>query len=226
MAQATTELNLWFEYLRSKNILHPLDPPEDPFRIIAPVTELWQKQEIFPAAYCADEDMGRQVVSGPTLRPQAPADFLDALRESRERARAEQIQAGLFTLPAALSEVANRIIDSHSILLLPNNWDGEGSPSYRESTWLRAADLVARSSASFWTTLRAVPSPPIISHGPDGSIDIVWKAGKKKLAVNIPEEPSDVVTFFGRDVDSGHNVLQGEAKHSEDFQWMLVWLTT
>lgn len=128
-------------------------------------------------------------------------------------------------MPTALRHIAEHVAESRAMLDLNHDWDGEGSPAYNEATWDRAAHLVVDSTTRFWRASRVLPPAPIITNGPDGGVDIVWRSGDRKLLINIPEEPKDVATFYGRDLEHDHYSLQGECVPSHHNEWLLVWLT-
>ena len=129
-------------------------------------------------------------------------------------------------LPSTLSDVVASIKDAQKLLDLGDNWDGDGSPGYAERTWHRAVQLVAQSSLGFWQATQSVPPAPAITPGPDGSIDMVWRAGDRGLFVNIPEAPDNIATFYGKDRRQEHDFIQGELDLSHESAWILAWLTS
>ena len=150
---------------------------------------------------------------------------MEALRPQRAQAEPAQIRAGHFILPAALGDVATRLIESRSILELGANWDGEGGPGYDEATWQRAAQLVVDGATRFWQSRQSASPAPTITNGPDGSVDIVWRAGNRKVLINVPAEPGLGATFYGRDRDNPRRVVQGALDPAGANEWLVVWLT-
>jgi len=64
---------------------------------------------------------------------------------------------------------------SEYILEIEDNWDGEGSPGYSESTWKKAINFIYLYAEEIWNKLNINISPPDILPGPEGSIDLHWK---------------------------------------------------
>lgn len=90
------------------------------------------------------------------------------------------------------------ILASRAILDLPADFDREGSPSYAEATWSRAAALIRR-YAEVVSRERLGIVTPRISPGPDASIDIHWQTLVFELIVNVPSNPDRPATFYGDD---------------------------
>jgi hypothetical protein len=99
---------------------------------------------------------------------------------------------------------------------------GDILPSQETST--RAITFVLRASHSFCRSMRSAPPVPAISPGPDGSVDITWRSPKRVLAANIPEEPDNVVTLYGRDFEGVEPKLSTESDPASDGLWALAWL--
>lgn len=123
---------------------------------------------------------------------------------------------------AEVDELATEISRSRYILELEDNWDDAGSPGYKAATWLRAIRYLqghaSRLKSKFGINVRA----PIISQGPDGSIDIYWKTGDYRLLLNIPEDKGAKATFYGED-SSGFSI-KGELDTSAINEGLLLWL--
>jgi hypothetical protein len=65
----------------------------------------------------------------------------------------------------------------------------------------------------------------VISDGPDGVVDILWKHAGRQLLLTVHPDPEDVATFYGRDLESGSDVIRGELALDRDNEWLLAWLT-
>lgn len=152
-----------------------------------------------------------------------PVTFLDELRRKRQKS-SSRVRVGPLALPRSLAAVARRLEDSLSILELEDDWDDAGSPGYSRSTWERAATLVVDAVRGYRRAgHRGMPIPQL-NPGPDGSIDIAWERGSRRLLVNVPEEPANVATFFGRDLERPGEVLRGETDPATGARWLLHWL--
>src|SRR5436309_619007 len=102
------------------------------------------------------------------------------------------------TVPQELNKVAEAIERSRGILELEDDWDGQGSAAYAEVDWARACGfLLANALLLFEREGVAVPAPRI-THGPDGSIDMLWRRPDRKLLMNFPAEASEPATYYGR----------------------------
>jgi hypothetical protein len=143
-----------------------------------------------------ERTVGSSLDREPAIRAAIGSTALEALRRQSAQAETAQIRAGHFILPAALGDVAARLVESRSILELGDNWDGEGSPGYEEATWQRAAQFVVDGATRFWRSRQSAPPAPTITNGPDGSVDIIWRAGNRKVLINVPTEPSLGATFY------------------------------
>ena len=90
---------------------------------------------------------------------------------------------------------------SRRILDFKENWDGEGSPAYREETWARAVEFTKK-----LVDLLLIDVPPIedspemlvpeILPGPNGSIDLDWENERFDLLINISVE-GNLADFYG-----------------------------
>ena len=129
-----------------------------------------------------------------------------------------------FALPQDLGHFRPAIERSRSMLDLPDDWDGDGSPGYAEATWQRAVQVVVESSSRYWRTSGQAPPAPSITPGPDVSIDVEWRPAGRKLVLNVPEEPAGVVTFYGKDQGSEQGFIRGEFHVSRTGEWLVGWL--
>jgi len=114
------------------------------------------------------------------------------------------------------------IQESHSLLDLPNDWDGEGSPGYAESTWTRAVDFLLQNAERLWQDQGVEVSAPAILPGPDGSIDLHWNTKNHELLLNIPADPGGLAEYYGDTVDG--NAVSGKLTIAARNQWLLMWL--
>jgi hypothetical protein len=69
-------------------------------------------------------------------------------------------------------------------------------------TWQRATRILIDHALSVWERIKVVIRPPIISAGPDGSVDLYWTAAPYGLLVNVPADPKQPATYFGDDATS------------------------
>lgn len=135
------------------------------------------------------------------------------------------IRAGI-TLPTALETFAPGIERSSHFLELSDDWDGEGSPGYHETTWRQAVTLVVRSASAFIESHpEETPPPPIFAKGQDGSIDIVWDAGEKRLMINVPAENDEPVAYHGFDRSNDAREVKGSLDPADQNDWIVRWLT-
>ena len=124
--------------------------------------------------------------------------------------------------PPNMSALSSAIQESRSVLDLPNDWDGEGSPAYAESTWTRAVDFLLHNAERLWQDQGIVISAPQILPGPDGSIDLHWHVKNHELLLNIPADPNEPADYYG-DTEDG-NAISGKLYTEARNQWLLMWL--
>ncbi len=87
---------------------------------------------------------------------------------------------------------------SRWILGLPEDWDGEGTEAYTESTWQRAVAFLKQQAAHVRECGSELDIPRILP-GPEGSIDLHWEKPDYELLINIPRDPQRRATFYGDD---------------------------
>jgi hypothetical protein len=119
------------------------------------------------------------------------------------------------------SSILQEIERSKSILDLENDWDGEGSSSYKAATLSRASDFLTDNALQLWEIHHIKLDTPSVSPGPDGSIDIHWKSTARELLINIPEEVGESGTYYG-DNKAGQ-IVKGTLDKSNNL-WLLMWL--
>src|SRR5262245_45212970 len=124
-----------------------------------------------------------------------PATFLDPDQDAVAQ-----------VLPEALAPVAFAVVSSRTMLELTDDWDGEGSPGYQQSTWLRAVAFIVDNALAYLEE-HGVPVPaPKVRKGPAGSIDLHWREPERELLVNIPAHAATAADYYGDDRSGGHIV--------------------
>ncbi len=108
------------------------------------------------------------------------------------------------------------------MLYWEDDWDGEGSPAYTEATWSRAIKLILDSATRLYSSQRIQVAAPDILPGPDGSIDIQWRHGKRDLLINIATKSDEPATYHGDGDDA--NVVKGTLETTAHNDWLLLWL--
>lgn len=122
-----------------------------------------------------------------------------------------------------ITSIEQSIEASRKILDIEENWDGEGSPAYDESTWKHAAEFVRRTAIPFVTRYQKKIQPPRITPGPDGSVDVRWIAAKRTMLLNFQAGENVLADFFGH--DQGQDIIKGTLDLTSENQWLLLWLT-
>src|SRR5579864_3468702 len=89
------------------------------------------------------------------------------------------------------NETLNKEIERarRTILVLTDDWDGDGGKAYLEETFERAVTFLKAHSDYLLASERVEMPTPSIGPGPDGSIDLHWKRPYWELLVNIPAGP-------------------------------------
>lgn len=121
-----------------------------------------------------------------------------------------------------------------SILKLEDNWDGEGSPIYNESTLDRALKFLEKQIEPFGNinlklTLHQIDKfidIPEILPGPNGSIDVLWEKVNYELLLNVPPESTKPISYYGFNKGNKESKIKSKI-FSEDFDMsLIVWLIT
>jgi hypothetical protein len=116
----------------------------------------------------------------------------------------------------------DEIARSREILAWEDDWDGEGSIGYEETTWKRATDFLrfhAQELARFGVVL---PTPRILP-GPHGSVDLHWEAGAHELLLNVPTG-GQLAGFYGE--VAGASSIKGKLDLDSSAVGLFLWLTT
>lgn len=94
------------------------------------------------------------------------------------------------------------------------------------ATMERAVAFADSATESYRRSTGAEPPKAAISEGPDGSVDVVWRTQERLLLANVPEEPDDVVTLYGRCLDDDGPRMATEVGIESGYgAWALQWLT-
>ena len=123
---------------------------------------------------------------------------------------------------ANIFELEAEIEAAKSILKLPDNWDGEGSPRYSRATLEQAIAFVRMHMEHLWEASGINAPLPCINPGPMGSIDLHWKQPTWELLVNISAEETQPATFYGDDYGAG--VIKGTVHSGQSNFGLLEWL--
>mgnify|MGYP000271127426 CR=1 FL=1 len=135
----------------------------------------------------------------------------------------ELVNVGPFTVPVALEAFAEHLLRTRTTVV--DGQEGiEPSEAAAASTWQRAVKFVLRASLRFWTTHDRIPPAPMVSADGDRGVDVVWRTEGRSLYLNVPEEPDNVVTFYGRDRENPDLRLRGEEDVERNGDWILGWL--
>ncbi|MFC1478876.1 hypothetical protein ACFL57_05410 [Candidatus Margulisiibacteriota bacterium] len=130
----------------------------------------------------------------------------------------DELQRASAKWQLALQEIAGIISDSESeldseiersrhIIKLKENWDGEGSKGYKQTTWDRAVDLLSSKYLDYAMSKKDKIDIPNILPGPDGSIDILWSYPEYEVLINVPESDNKPISFYGD--NKRENYLKG-----------------
>jgi hypothetical protein len=127
-----------------------------------------------------------------------------------------------------IKHITEAIELSKHILSFHDNWDDEGSPGYKLTTWERATGFLRRAALHLREDYRRILDAPKILPGPAGSIDLHWKTARRELLINIPEGLDEPANFYGDDSASNEHpanqTVKGVLDTSKDNQWLLMWL--
>jgi len=108
------------------------------------------------------------------------------------------------TLPNELDYLFDSIAKTKYILALEKNWDGEGAERYNESTLKDSINFLIVYALWISKKHNSKVFVPKITHGPEGSIDIIWEENDYRLVINI-EKGGEKASFY---YDNGKNLSQ------------------
>lgn len=100
-------------------------------------------------------------------------------------------------LPAELFPITQAIENSKTVF--SPQPDVEEGLACSQATWQRATKLLIDHASSILEKIQVAIRPPLISAGPDGSVDLYWSAEPYGLLVNVPADPKQPTTYFGDD---------------------------
>lgn len=102
-------------------------------------------------------------------------------------------------IPFALNRLKGVVEKSRHILELEDNWDDEEAESYSENVWENVLTFVVNLHLTAFKVFIVELDYPKIYPGPNGSIDITWKADTYEVLVNFPVNETDEITYYGED---------------------------
>ncbi|MCK5135111.1 MAG: hypothetical protein KAR19_04925 [Bacteroidales bacterium] len=106
-----------------------------------------------------------------------------------------------------ITEVMRHIESSSKILHYEEDWDDNGSaPISREAFGNATGFLLKFASWAYEYLKRSIPLP-IISPGPDSSVELYWKKGKVDLLINFPADNLNIASFYGD--DQSETIIEG-----------------
>lgn len=115
------------------------------------------------------------------------------------RTRESEGQHVLPFLPPELSRISDAIEHSKAICRRPPDPSDELALECSPATWQRATKVLFDHALSIWEKAKVAIRPPVISAGPDGSLDLYWTAAPYGLLLNVPADPKQPATYFGDD---------------------------
>lgn len=118
---------------------------------------------------------------------------------SGKRAGKDASQRVLPFLPTDMSPISDAIENSKAIFSRPPDPSDDLALTCSQETWWRAIKILTDHALAVWEKAKAVIRSPVISAGPDGSVDLYWTAKPYGLLLNVPADPTQPATYFGDD---------------------------
>jgi hypothetical protein len=88
-------------------------------------------------------------------------------------------------IPTAFKQLESILLEGKYILELNDDWDEEGSVGYTIESWKAAAQFIINFNKWLKGVFLEVFYLPKMSHGPKGTIDVIWHEDNFRLFVNI-----------------------------------------
>lgn len=132
------------------------------------------------------------------------------------------IQYEHLKIPPELTHFVASAKESEYILNLEDNWDDEGAPAYSREVWRRAVQFLFASATDLLRGSGGTVPAPVISHGPNGGIDIHWGDKPILLLIHLPAEPAEMATFYGRKQNGSE--IKGTFPQTDSQPSILSWL--
>ena len=140
--------------------------------------------------------------------------------------RKDTSQRVLPFLPTDLSPISDAIENSKIIFNCTPDPSDDLALACSHETWRRAIKILTDHTLSVWEQTKLVIRPPVISAGPDGSVDLYWTAAPYGLLLNVPANPEQPATYFGDDATNpDSNRTSGKLDSSKPIDLgVLMWL--
>lgn len=106
---------------------------------------------------------------------------------------------------------------------LPQDWDDDNAPKFKEETIRRTSELVREICHQIWEAEIEIP-PPKIQHTSNGSIDINWESEKFELLINIPDDIDKSVNFFGEHLGHPEDDIANRMNYVLVLEMIISWL--
>ena len=135
-------------------------------------------------------------------------------------------QSVLPFIPTELSPIADAIENSRGIFNLQADPSADFALACSRETWQRATKILIDHALSIWDKAKVAIRPPVISAGPDGSVDLYWTAAPYGLLLNVPADPQQPATYYGDDTaNSDSNRTSGKLDPTKPIDiGILMWL--
>lgn len=88
-------------------------------------------------------------------------------------------------IPTSIRELENVFTEGKYILNLKDDWDDDGSVGYTQESWEAASHFIINFNKWVKGIFSGSLYLPKMSHGPKGTIDIIWQEDNFRLFVNV-----------------------------------------
>lgn len=222
---AVDESEEWIRHLAAHGVVKLIGELGDPCKVIRLSEEIWGRLHSARSKSLDLAGPSRSASSALAERdePRSPAEFVESLKRRRQESRSSLVKVGPHSVPAAIRHIAEHI-ESIQTRVVEEASEDEEQHGVDQATWDRAIGFIVRSAAEFWIARRIAPPVPTIGSDYEGGIDVVWRYRHRALYMNVPEQPTNVVTFYGRDQDNPDLRIRGEENVEGTGEWILNWL--
>jgi hypothetical protein len=128
--------------------------------------------------------------------------------------------------PEGFSAISEAIQRAKELVDRPRDESDDLGLKCSQEAWQRAVNILKTHAELIWKHTHILIKPPIISAGPDGSVDLYWAAAPYGLLINVPADANEPATYYGDDATNpDSNRVSGKLNPTRAIDpGVLIWL--